>query len=70
MSNMTNKWVEAGGGKKILILMSLLLLLLSRSVVSDSVRPHGLQPTRLIHPWDFQARVLEGVAIAFSIWWL
>jgi len=36
----------------------LLLLLLSRyccqvaSVVSDSVRPHGLQPTRLLRPWD------------------
>ena len=30
-----------------------LLLLLSRSVVSNSVRPHGLQPTRLLHPWDF-----------------
>ena len=25
----------------------------SRSVVSDSERPHGLQPTRLLHPWDF-----------------
>ena len=25
----------------------------SRLVVSDSVRPHGLQPTRLLHPWDF-----------------
>ena len=24
----------------------------SRSVVSDSSRPHGLQPTRLLHPWD------------------
>ena len=24
----------------------------SRSVVSDSQRPHGLQPTRLLHPWD------------------
>ena len=22
------------------------------SVVSDSVRPHGLQPTRLLCPWD------------------
>ena len=22
------------------------------SVVSDSVRPHGLLPTRLLHPWD------------------
>ena len=30
----------------------LLLLLLSRSVVSDSVRPHRRQPTRLPHPWD------------------
>ena len=24
----------------------------SRSVVSDSERPHGLQPTRLLRPWD------------------
>ena len=30
----------------------LLLLLLSRSVVSDSVRPHRRQPTRLLCPWD------------------
>ena len=21
--------------------------------MSDSLRPHGLQPTRLLHPWDF-----------------
>ena len=25
----------------------------SHSVVSDSSRPHGLQSTRLLHPWDF-----------------
>ena len=25
---------------------------LSHSVLSDSVRPHGLQPTRLLCPWD------------------
>ena len=25
----------------------------SRSVVSDPQRPHGLQPTRLLRPWDF-----------------
>ena len=31
----------------------LLLLLLSRSVVSDSSRPHGLKPPRLLCPWDF-----------------
>ena len=38
----------------------------SRSVVSDSLWPHGLQPTRLLHPWDFPARVLEWDAITFS----
>ena len=25
----------------------------SRSVVSDPQRPQGLQPSRLLHPWDF-----------------
>ena len=25
----------------------------SHSVVSDSWRPHGPQPTRLLHPWEF-----------------
>ena len=30
----------------------LLLLLLSRSAMSDSVRPHRRQPTRLCRPWD------------------
>ena len=24
----------------------------NRSMVSDSSQPHGLQPTRLLHPWD------------------
>ena len=28
----------------------------SRSVVSDSWQPHGLQPTRLLHPWDFPGK--------------
>ena len=28
----------------------------SRSVVSDSSRPHGLQPSRLLHPWDFPGK--------------
>ena len=32
--------------------LRLLLLLPSHSVVSDSVRPHRLQPTRLPRPWD------------------
>ena len=37
---------------------------LSRSVVSDSQRPHGLQPTRLLRPC--QARALEWGDITFS----
>ena len=28
----------------------------SCSFVSDSQRPHGLQPTRLLHPWDFPGK--------------
>ena len=30
----------------------------SRSVVSDSLRPHGLWPTRLLRPWDFLRTLL------------
>ena len=26
------------------------------SVASDSLRPHGLQPTRLLHPWGFPGK--------------
>ena len=28
----------------------------SHSVVSHSLRPHGLQPLRLLHPWDFPSK--------------
>ena len=28
----------------------------SHSVVSDSLWPHGLQPTRLLSPWDFPGK--------------
>ena len=35
-------------------------------VVSDSVRPHRRQPTRLLVPGILQARTLEWVAISFS----
>ena len=28
----------------------------SHSVVSNSSRPHGPQPTRLLHPWDFPGK--------------
>ena len=47
----------------------MLLLLLITLVVSDSVRPHRRQPTRLRHPWILQARTLEWVAIPFSNAW-
>ena len=38
----------------------------SRSVVSDSSRPHGLQPTRLLRPWDFPGKSTGVGATAFS----
>ena len=28
----------------------------SHAVVSDSLQPHGLQPTRLLRPWDFPGK--------------
>ena len=39
------------------------------SVVSDYVRPHRRQPTRLPRPWIFQARTPEWVGISFSNAW-
>ena len=40
---------------------------ISHSVVSDSLQPHGLQPTRLLCPWDSPDKILEWVSIPFSI---
>ena len=37
--------------------------------MSDSVRPHRWQLTRLRCPWILQARTLESVAISFSNAW-
>ena len=39
----------------------------SRSVVSDSQWPHGLQPTRLPHPWDFLGKS-TGVGCHCLLW--
>ena len=39
----------------------------SRSVVSDSSRPHGLQPTRILHPWDFPGKSTR-VGCHFLLW--
>ena len=38
----------------------------TRSATSDSVRPRGLQPARLLCPRILQARILSGVAMPFS----
>ena len=55
----------------------------SRSVVSDSSHPHGLQPTMLLHPWDFPGKstgvgchcllrldniIYETHALVFLVW--
>ena len=39
---------------------------LSHSVVSDSLRPHGLQPSRLFCPWDSPGKKLEWVVMPSS----
>ena len=39
-----------------------LACVLSRSVVSDSLRPHGLSPARILCLWVLQARTLEWAA--------
>ena len=39
----------------------------SHSVVSDSQRPHGLQPTRILHPWDFPGKS-TGVRCHCLLW--
>ena len=36
---------------------------------SCSLRPHGLQPTRLLHPWEF-SRKSTGVGCHFPLWFL
>ena len=39
----------------------------SRSVVSDSQRPHGRQPTRLLRPWDLPGKS-NGVGCHCLLW--
>ena len=39
----------------------------SCSVVSDSSQPHGVQPTRLLHPWDFPGKS-TGVGCHCLLW--
>ena len=43
----------------------------SRSVMSDPQRPHGLQPTRLLHPWDFPGKSTGvGCHCLHRLYWL
>ena len=46
--------------------MLLLLLLLTPLVMSDSVRPHRWQPTRLPRPWDSPGKN-SGVGFHFPL---
>ena len=41
-------------------------VVISHSVMSDSLQPCGLQPTRILYPWDFLVQILERVAISSS----
>ena len=36
--------------------LHLVFCMLSHLIVSDSLQPHGLQPTRLFCPWDFPGK--------------
>ena len=40
----------------------------SCSVASDPQRPHGLQPSRLLHPWDFPGK-RTGVGCHCLLWY-
>ena len=40
-----------------------------RSVVSDSLQPHGLQPARLLCPWDFPGNS-TGMDCHFLLQWI
>ena len=44
--------------------LSCVCVCLVASVVSDSLQPHGLQPARLLRPWDFPGKE-TGVACHF-----
>ena len=42
--------------KEYIVGVCVCVVCVSRSVVSDSLQPHGLQPTSLLCPWDFPGK--------------
>ena len=55
------------GGLETELLKSSVKVKWSRSVMSDSSGPHGLQPTRLLHPWEFPGKS-TGVGCHCLLW--
>ena len=54
-------------GSVFILRLFILLLLFSCSVMSDSLQPRGLYPTRLLCPWDFTGKDTE-VGCHFLLW--
>ena len=48
------------------VLCVLIQVCVSHSVVPNSLRPHQLQPARLLYPWDSPGKDTEWVAISIS----
>ena len=51
---------------QILILVLVCVCLISCSVMSDSLQPHGLQPTRLLCLWNFPVKNWSGLPFPTS----
>ena len=52
-------WNYIRFGKEAIVAVDNRLLLFSHSVVPDSLRPHGLQPTKPFRPWGFPGKSTE-----------
>ena len=57
--NLLHGWMIPSFWNFITNYFALYACMLSCSVMSDSLRPHGLQPTRLLRPWDFPGKNTE-----------
>ena len=52
--------------KRAQIVLIYICVCVLRTQSSNYVWPHGLWPTRLLYPWDSQARILQWIAMPFS----